>query len=168
MLWDSRPYWNLLSSLIWGQCSSRESGVTLHLVSADAWGGRGPLFPQSGGRGSDSPLGLHWYPPGLAGREGTVTALHVVSTDTAMGREPCSCQHQSPEPPLGHLFSNPRGERRRCLIATSRDEKSAPCWQAVKLGCTCYGLVRVEVRACHSVFSGMGLDNTIVFPMMSG
>lgn len=80
------------------------------------WGGRGSLLLQSRGSGADPPLGLHWYPPGLAERERIVTALHVVSTDTTVGRQPCYCQHESPEPPLGHLFSNPRGDRRRCLI----------------------------------------------------
>ena len=54
------------------------------------------------------------------------------------------------------------------LIAAGRDEKPAPCWQAVKLGRTCYSLVRVEFEACHSVFPGMGLEHTIVFPMLPG
>lgn len=44
MLWDSRSYWNLLSSLIWGQCSARESSVTLHLVSADTEVGGAPCY----------------------------------------------------------------------------------------------------------------------------
>ena len=160
LLWDSRPYWNLLFSLIWGQCPTRERvslftwfPLTLRweglLVAAEqrqrGWPPTRPaLIPSWLGREGahcySSPRGLYWHHSGEA-------AL-LLSTWKSWA---------STRPPLLKSSS-----------LLGRDEKSAPCWQAVKLGCTCYSLVRVEVKACHSVFPGMGLENTIVFPMTSG
>lgn len=109
-----------------GDSAPPGEGVHSSLVSWH-WGGRGSLLLQSRGRElkKPCPLGLHWYPPGLAERS-ALLQLSTWSLLTPPWRQPCYCQHESPEPPLGHLFSNPH--------PASGDEKSAPCWQAVKLG----------------------------------
>lgn len=170
MLWDSRSYWNLLSSLIWGQCSARESGVTLHLVSADTELGGAPCYRRA--RAEAAVLTPHEASTGtlLAWQRGS--ALFQLSTWSLLTPQwggslvtvniKVLSLHQATASQI------PEGRGEGALRLLGRDEKSAPCWQAVKLGCACYGLVKVEVRACPSVFSGVGLDDTTVFPLMSG